>query len=1020
VYPSGLVEASDGDLYGTTEVGPTDQLGGSVFRITKDGEFNALHTFIRATDGSSPLTPPVQAADGHLYGMSCGRSEDDTQVYRVSLGGAFAIVHVFDRATFGWCQSGDVLLAGADGNLYGTRSSSGVSPRGVAFRVTPAGVRTVLHEFTSAGPLTFGSDGNLYGTGGHLVGSVHREVAYRLGLDGALTVLHEFVRATEGRGVVSLVQGLDGKLYGTTHYSGNDFDPGRLFSMTRDGVVQVLHVFPVGTRDVSALHAGRDGAVYGTTAEENSSGRWGQVFRVASTGAMSTVHAFSSSPQPSSPTSALVEAPDGMFYGVTGSGGAADGGTVFRMDRDGQVVVLHQFTGGADGSGPAGPLVRAGDGRFYGVTIWGGAHQTGTVFMITAEGALSVLHAFDTPSEGAYPTSIIQASDGSFYGTTAAGFNEDSPTCCATVFRMTPDGAVQVLHRFSTSGTVTLIEGRDGHFYGTARLHQELGTVFRMTRAGTVTTLHSFAGGGQGAYPVSRLVQGSDDHLYGTTIGTWSGLGTVFRLTLSGSLTTVYTFPGRDDWERGLSGYVPGLIEGSDQRLYGALPGRWWPLGPEPDILFAITTGGVATVLHTFTGWADGRSPSELIQASDGKLYGTAALGGAGGSGLVFRLDVRVPFGSTARLTQSTTRDGRVRLKWVPVPGATSYTIKRGLFRGRHDTLMAGVNGATFVDTDVDRGLRYYYTVTAVNAFGESLASYEVSVTAGRGTATDFTGDGRSDAVVYRPATGDWYVKPTDDSPSRVFRYGAGGDVPLVGDFDGDGRTDLAVWRPSTAEWHFRYSSTEYATPRVFVWGAGGDIPLAADFDGDLQTDLTIYRPSTGEWHIRVSSTGYQGAIVYRWGAGGDTPLTGDFDADGRTDLTVYRPSTGQWFIAYSSLAYRGSASTYWGLSDDVPLAGDFDGDGKTEIAVYRPSTGQWFSAYSSRGYVQSESSRWGASGDQPLVGDFDGDGQTELTIYRPSSGQWFFAYSSLGYIGSASLAWGTTGDLALPQTVGR
>ena len=104
------------------------------------------------------------------------------------------------------------------------------------------------------------------------------------------------------------------------------------------------------------------------------------------------------------------------------------------------------------------------------------------------------------------------------------------------------------------------------------------------------------------------------------------------------------------------------------------------------------------------------------------------------------------------------------------------------------------------------------------------------------------------------------------------------GDVPIGGDFDGDGRTDLTVYRPATGEWFIRYSSTGYAMGSAsgqFQWGLVGDIPLVEDFDGDGKTELTVYRPATGEWWIRYSSLGYNPVTVRPLpvGGGGDTPV---------------------------------------------------------------------------------------------------------------------------------------------------
>ena len=148
------------------------------------------------------------------------------------------------------------------------------------------------------------------------------------------------------------------------------------------------------------------------------------------------------------------------------------------------LTTLHSFNGG-DGRSPEAALVQGSDGNFYGTTVLGGAHLKGTVFKIDATGSLTTLHSFSgSPGDGAVPfAGLVQGSDGNFYGTTASG----GAFFQGTVFRMTPSGAITVLHSFNSffsEGAVPfagLVQGSDGNFYGTTALggaHGE-GTVFK-------------------------------------------------------------------------------------------------------------------------------------------------------------------------------------------------------------------------------------------------------------------------------------------------------------------------------------------------------------------------------------------------------------------------------------------------------------------------------------------------------------------------------------------------------------
>src|ERR1035437_8373079 len=202
------------------------------------------------------------------------------------------------------------------------------------------------------------------------------------------------------------------------------------------------------------------------------------------------------------PSSPLVQATDGNFYGATRSGGGANCGasgaygTLFKITAGGALTTLHTFDG-TDGATAYVKLVQASDGNFYGTTYVGGDNANGTVFKITPSGTLTTLHSFDD-TDGAGPGGLIQASDGNFYGTTWVG----GANGYGTVFKITPAGALTTLHSFDvTDGSYPfgLIQATDGNFYGTtdhggaySNCNLGCGTVFKITPAGTLTTLYSF------------------------------------------------------------------------------------------------------------------------------------------------------------------------------------------------------------------------------------------------------------------------------------------------------------------------------------------------------------------------------------------------------------------------------------------------------------------------------------------------------------------------------------------------
>ncbi|HEY0257121.1 MAG TPA: choice-of-anchor tandem repeat GloVer-containing protein, partial [Candidatus Methylacidiphilales bacterium] len=358
-----------------------------------------------------------------------------------------------------------------------------------------------------------------------------------------------------------------------------------------------------------------------------------------------------------SPNSTLIQTADGSFYGTTQFGGTNGGanqtsGIIFKMTPAGSLTVLHNFSGPPDGGTPGGSLVQGSDGLFYGTTESGGVGSLpfGTVFKMTASGTLTVLHSFfdgTVPSDGDEPTgALVAGADGNFYGTTFSG----GVTGEGTIYNISPTtGAVTILHSFSdTTGDgaqplAGLILASDGNFYGTTSKGgaNNFGTIFRMTMTGgtaAVTILHSFSNATtDGDDPEARLTQGTDGNLYGTTsVGGTAGQGTVFEMTTSGTVTILHSFAGGPS-----DGTAPRaeLIQGTDGNLYGTTSGGG---SADKGTVFKITPIGTLTVLHNFNDGSvanDGVLPiAGLIQGLDGNLYGAAAEGGSASDGAIFKL----------------------------------------------------------------------------------------------------------------------------------------------------------------------------------------------------------------------------------------------------------------------------------------------------------------------------------------------------------------------------------------------
>jgi uncharacterized repeat protein (TIGR03803 family) len=362
-----------------------------------------------------------------------------------------------------------------------------------------------------------------------------------------------------------LVQGADGNLYGTTEYDGKGF-AGTVFKISREGLLATLHNFCSqscndGAYPMAGLTLATDGNFYGTTSSGGSNTCFGTgcgtVFKIdPAFGTLTTLYNFCSQPNcadGATPYAGLVQAEDGNFYGTTFSGGgggcnstlSAGCGTVFKITLAGTLTMLHSFDV-TDGASPYAGLVQAKDGSFYGTTFGGGANDLGTIFKTTPDGILTTLHSFDHTDGDSPQAGLIQATDGSFYGTTAnGGSSNNCPGGCGTVFKFTPGDGLKTLYNFKGSDGLypysALVQATDGNMYGTTALGGDLacdgspshgcGTIFKITPAGNVTTLHSFDLP-YGVGPFAGLVQATNGNFYGATFGGGAyQVGTIFSLS---------------------------------------------------------------------------------------------------------------------------------------------------------------------------------------------------------------------------------------------------------------------------------------------------------------------------------------------------------------------------------------------------------------------------------------------------------------------------------------------------------
>jgi uncharacterized repeat protein (TIGR03803 family) len=365
-YPAsaGLVQAANGDGYGTTSSGGASG-DGTVFKITPTGMLTTIYNFCSQSacaDGTAPTGGLVQATNLDFYGTtSIGGAGDDGgigggTVFKITPSGTLTTLYSFCSQSN--CTDGAEpmagLVQGTNGDFYGTTSNGGAYDNGTVFKITPSGTLTTLYSFCAQSECTDGAEP-----------------------------------------LAGLVQATNGDFYGTTKNYGANGGGGTVFKITPSGTLTTLHSFCAesgcadGANPYAALVEAANGDFYGTTYGGGAPSEGGTVFRITPSGTLTTLHRFcaqSACRDGKSPYAGLVQATNGDLYGTTEYGGASGDGTVFKITPNGALTTLRSFcaqSGCTDGANADAGLLQGTNGDFYGTTEYGGANGYGTVFSLS-------------------------------------------------------------------------------------------------------------------------------------------------------------------------------------------------------------------------------------------------------------------------------------------------------------------------------------------------------------------------------------------------------------------------------------------------------------------------------------------------------------------------------------------------------------------------------------------------------------------------------------------------------------
>ena len=411
------------------------------------------------------------------------------------------------------------------------------------------------------------------------------------------------------------------------------------------------------------------------------------------------------------------------------------------------------------------------------------------------------------PAAPSGPTSLVFASDGNFYGTTAEGGAHGQ----GTFFRATAQGALEHLSSFGGDNgprPASLAQGPDGYFYGFADVggRSPDDVIVRVSPGGVSTIIFDFFDGA--GWDPRGLAVANDGNLYGTTHdgGAYGG-GTAFKVGPGGVLTFIADFEWSDAGPRE-------LVQASDGNFYGILSARQ---NPAPNRIFRMTPAGVVSIVYTFNESTDGAAPDRLAVGRDGNLYGTTAANTETGARTIYRITLSGEF--TLLNTSAELFWANVRL--VRAPDGHFYVAKHSHYDGNGGFLPGTVYRVSLTGA-----------VTTIYEFAAgSPGKYPANLSVGHDGAlygTSYSGGTKSGGTIFRLST--------DGHATQLHAFAATNPPAssLVEAPDGSFYGTTETGGAHTIGTAFRMTADGTITRLVDLKGANGDrargaLTLAAD-----------------------------------------------------------------------------------------------------------------------------------------------------------------------------------------------
>jgi uncharacterized repeat protein (TIGR03803 family) len=349
---------------------------------------STIYEFNNTSDPSDPAGVMAQGQDGNFYGVSLsGNGCCQGIVYKISSEGAITSLYSMGQSDGTNCTG---LTLGTDGNFYGTCKNGGTNNYGTLFKVTSAGVLTVLHNFAAQGstsdgcipyvPPTQASNGDFYGTTA-FCGTDNYGTVYKLTLAGVYSLVYSFQGPPNDTVLpLGLIEGTDGNLWGVGN--GWIISGGGVFKMTLAGKESLVYTFEPnadgayldGEGPDANLIQGSNGDFYGTT-EEGGSANEGTIFSLTESGTETVLYSFPNQTDGAYPSLPLTQGPNGLLFGAATdcAGGGCGQAGLFDITTKGAYTNVYLYPLVCSNCGqPEAPLLLSTDGTFYSTTEQGG------------------------------------------------------------------------------------------------------------------------------------------------------------------------------------------------------------------------------------------------------------------------------------------------------------------------------------------------------------------------------------------------------------------------------------------------------------------------------------------------------------------------------------------------------------------------------------------------------------------------------------------------------------------------